>query len=668
MIRHQIRRQLDQLGFTDIVLWVNQPQAVVLIGHFGEQMVCYDCMDDHESFGGLRRRRLLRSMETRLFERADVVLTLSQGLYEKARTVVGQNRVFLVRDGADLAHFTADAPPDPAPLSMTQPIVGFVGAIYEWIDIDLIEKIARRHPDWSIVLIGPVKSRAVDRRLRPLRNVHLLGRRRYDALPGYIHQFDACLLPFIPNRHILLSDPIILYDYLACGKPVISTDFPAARSFDDVIEIANDHEAFLRCIEQAIRCDSAARAVERRRRVEPHSWDQRAADVMQVIQVQRTRHSRRAIAHLVVGPTIGGVERHALDLVRGLQDVFNLTIICGEGPLATQMREAGIRTRVVMIRHALDLIALATLIRVLREERPALLHTHDRRGNLFGWLASGFVHPFRRVATVHRSPMSDRARSRIARTAARVIDRLVLISADRIIAVSQSVANELVYHLRLPTGAMTVVHHGVDLTRFSLDPPQERCLRRTFREELAIPSAHRIVGLIGRLEPEKGHLDLLRAAPRILQDAAPVTFLFVGDGSLRRRLIQEIYRRRLTDCVRLTGYQPDIARILSELDLIVVPSLWEAFGLVVVEALAAAKPVVATAVGGIPEILTDGVTGVLVPPGNPERLAEAVVTVLSDDGRRARLGRAGRLLVEQYFTASRMVRQTCEVYSAVLRS
>jgi glycosyltransferase involved in cell wall biosynthesis len=660
LVRRAVHRHLDHLGFTEPLLWINQPQGVVLIGQFNERLVCYDCMDDHESFSGFIRRRHVRRMESDLFERADVVFTLSQALYHKARAVAAHDRVFLVRDGGDPAHFTPEAPPDPALAHLSHPLIGFVGALYEWVDAGLIAHLASQRPDWTIVLIGPVRNRKVRDRLAALPNVHLIGVQPYAALPGLIRHFDVCFLPFLRNRHIECSDPIVLYDYLACGKPVVATDFPAARSFGDAVITARDNDAFLQAVEHALDLPFSFDHVRaRRQRVMEHAWDQRTATIQQIFASIPDRRPRERLVHLVVGPSIGGVEQHVMALLGNLKFPASPALICGDGPLAERMRAAGVRTRCARIRHAGDLAGLMRLIRILRQERPSLLHTHDRRGNLFGWLAAPWGCACKRIASVHR-PLS------INRTDARryLIDRLMLGSADHVIAVSQAVATDITHRLGLREDHVSVVYPGVDLERFCHKTDSEEA-RRTLLHRWGIPSSSRLIGLIGRLEPEKGQADFLRLMLGLLRKTDRITLLMIGEGTQRAALEQYIEDHDLVPYVRLLGFQADMPRILSALDLVVAPSRWEGFGLAVVEAMAMAKPVIAHAVGGLPEIITDGWDGLLIPPHDGDRWLEAISSMLQDDPQCMAFGQRARTTVEHRFSATQMVARIQAIYDMV---
>ena len=176
--------------------------------------------------------------------------------------------------------------------------------------------------------------------------------------------------------------------------------------------------------------------------------------------------------------------------------------------------------------------------------------------------------------------------------------------------------------------------------------------------------------MIARLAPQKGHRVLFDALPRVLERVPEARVRVVGHEELSTVAELRAYAagRGVADRVAFEGFRGDVPSVLRELDLFVLPSLWEGFGLVLLEAMAAGRPVVASAVGPIPEVVVDGESGLLVPPGDPEALARAIVRVLEDAVLAERLGRAGRARVEQVFGLDRMVERTDALYQELVRA
>jgi glycosyltransferase involved in cell wall biosynthesis len=209
-----------------------------------------------------------------------------------------------------------------------------------------------------------------------------------------------------------------------------------------------------------------------------------------------------------------------------------------------------------------------------------------------------------------------------------------------------------------------VIPNGVDLSRFAAPPPS--C---GLRRELGVPEEAPLIGVVARLEPEKGHAYLLEAWPRVAAAVPDAWLAIVGEGSAERHLGARVgaMSAEAAARVRFTGRRDDVAAITAELSAAVLPSLREAQGISLLEAMARRVPVVASAVGGIPEVVTDGVDGLLVPPASPDALAEALISVARSPALRDRLGAAGYDTVRDRFSIDAQVRRIEAVYDEELQ-
>ncbi|MCH7664250.1 MAG: GT4 family glycosyltransferase PelF [Chloroflexi bacterium] len=211
-----------------------------------------------------------------------------------------------------------------------------------------------------------------------------------------------------------------------------------------------------------------------------------------------------------------------------------------------------------------------------------------------------------------------------------------------------------------PQKVMTI-YNGIDIAAYGKAVDRTAWLRM-----LSVPLDSLVVGMVGRLVPVKDHKTFFQAA-RLVLDALPtVRFLVVGDGPLESELKNDVQELGISNEVSFLGYRDDIPELMSLFDLAVISSLHESFSLVLAEANACGKAVVATRVGGIPELVEDGVTGILVPPKEPELLARAIVDLLQDSSRRQAMGLAGRARVEERFTIEKMVRSYESLYESLL--
>jgi len=283
-----LRRWVRALGFQRPILWTYNPHSEGLVGKLGDRFTVYECVDELSSAKGLVRPEVVRDQETRLIQKAGLVIVTHENLYRSKRALARE--IALIPNGAEVDHFRqASLPETRVPLEMQaipRPIVGFVGMIQYWIDMDLLRFLALSRPTWSFVLVGPRGRLARVEKLEGLPNVYLLGRKRYEDLPGYLKAFDVCLNPYVVDDTALHCSPLKLYEYLATGKPVVSVDMPEARKFDGVVRIGRDYEDILRLAQEAVDAKGEADGLvaARIRAVEPHSWDHRFQQMERVLE------------------------------------------------------------------------------------------------------------------------------------------------------------------------------------------------------------------------------------------------------------------------------------------------------------------------------------------------------------------------------------------------
>ena len=369
---------------------------------------------------------------------------------------------------------------------------------------------------------------------------------------------------------------------------------------------------------------------------------------------------RRRLLHLLSGGTVGGCEQHVLSLLSHLdRERWEPWVAVFEAqpdeaaPMAPRFREADVPTVDLGARRRTDPLALLRLGRLLRRGGFDLIHAHSLRTELAGLLWGRLLGGVPVVRTVHNTDelyVSPRYGA-LARASARLVARTIVIS--------DAVGRYLHEKGGLASDSMVRIYYGLDVRSWELEAGRVKEGGRS-----APPS----IGVVARLAPQKGHRVLFDALPRVLERVPGVVVRVVGHEELSTVAELRAYAagRGVAGHVRFEGFCEDVPRLLSELDLFVLPSLWEGFGLVLLEAMAAGRPVVASSVGPIPEVVVDGETGLLAPPEDPVALADAIVHVLLDPDLAERLGRAGRRRVEHCFGIERMVAQTDAVYQEVL--
>jgi glycosyltransferase involved in cell wall biosynthesis len=364
--------------------------------------------------------------------------------------------------------------------------------------------------------------------------------------------------------------------------------------------------------------------------------------------------------HLVLTPFRGGAEEHVLSLLTALRNYGFTPFIAAPGPLletmAPELAEFRVNSLTIDMASPLHGIRLvAQLAAMLRRERIDLVHCHSVIGSLCALPAVRIFGKQSIVETCHgrefwREGKRIKGNFWLDRQASRFV--------DRVIAVSHATARYLRESKRIPGSKIVVIRNGRDLA--SLLPPKPEASAKA-RADLGLNN-ERTVLLLGRLAQEKGHASLLDALTILGSRQPSLIALFAGTGPLEAELKARCKAAGLSYQVRFLGYRTDLPRLLAAADLVVLPSISEGLPLAAVEAHAAARPIVATETGGIPEVVVNGQTGLLVPPNDSAALAEAMHRVLSDPVLALRLGTNGRRFVEQHFDVRVQIERTMALY------
>jgi glycosyltransferase involved in cell wall biosynthesis len=295
----QIKRFMHEHAFQDPIVWIYQPEAVEILDQLPASLVLYDCVDEHAAIpyyaSSPMRQATLQRAERDLMLRADLVITTSQYLYERKREY--NPRTFLVHNVADADHF-GQAMSDEIALAdeithLPHPIVGFVGAVSGYkLDVQLLASATRAYPDWQFVFIGPIgfDDQMTDvSMLRKESNVHLMGVKPYQDLPRYMKAFDVCIIPYQINDYTMGVFPIKLFEYLASGRPVVTTNLPAFADYRDVVHVADTREDFVRLLSQAVAQDTASQRKRRLAVARENTWEKRTTQILELIaQVRET--------------------------------------------------------------------------------------------------------------------------------------------------------------------------------------------------------------------------------------------------------------------------------------------------------------------------------------------------------------------------------------------
>ncbi|HSO30612.1 MAG TPA: glycosyltransferase [Candidatus Sulfomarinibacteraceae bacterium] len=362
---------------------------------------------------------------------------------------------------------------------------------------------------------------------------------------------------------------------------------------------------------------------------------------------------RIRVVELLATGTNGGAQEHVLNLVSRIDRERYDVSVCSLSPgsAVRKLERAGISVCVIDVPD--DDLAIEAVAAHLGAIRADVVHNHMYRAEIVGTQAAwrvadaGLPRPYV-VGTVHSSRVrSEEDRAEVRRLTAKM---------DHLIAVSTSIVGKIAHEGRFGP-PISLIYNGVDLERYDHQAP---CC--TLREEYGLPAEGPIVGVVARLEAEKGHPTLIDAWPGVLAEFPDATLLVVGEGSRREALEAQAAGLGVDRSVVFTGRRDDVPAVTAALDVAVLPSYREAQGLTILEAMALSRPVVASNVGGIPEMIEDGVTGLLVPPHDSPALAGAIARLLRDHPLADTLARAGHDLVHERFCVELMARAVETIY------
>lgn len=356
---------------------------------------------------------------------------------------------------------------------------------------------------------------------------------------------------------------------------------------------------------------------------------------------------------------VGGLEKLVATLARNLnREVFDVSVVCllRKGFFSGELESEGIRVHLVAESEpdARSRLLFLKLARFLKCERPDIVHTHNTHAMIDGTLASVLARVPVRVHTDHARQFPDRVSYMITEN---LLSRYV----DRVVAVSERSKQDLVQFEKIAAKVISVVPNGADIDAGSWNRDQ-------VRQELGLRGHEFLIGTVSRLTEQKGTRFLIEALPAIVATHPEIKLVVVGDGASRKNLENQVAQLTLDRYVVFVGYQKDTEKYLTAMDLYVLPSLWEGMPIGVIEAMACSKPIVATAVGGVPEIIEDGITGHLVPPGEATGLTGAVRKCLEDREKNLRMGLAARSRYEERFTVKTMVTNYESLFFDLVRS
>jgi glycosyltransferase involved in cell wall biosynthesis len=376
--------------------------------------------------------------------------------------------------------------------------------------------------------------------------------------------------------------------------------------------------------------------------------------------------------HVITRLIRGGAQENTLLTVTGLDcRRYETVLVSGpttglEGEMESHIRESGVDLRIIpeLVRELSplrDTIALLKLFSLMKREKFDIVHTHTSKAGFLGRIAARMagvpivIHtPHGHIFYGYFGPLKNRVFI--------LLEKFAALFADRIITLTERGKREYVERRIAPADRFIPIYSGMDLSSFHPGTNPAKV-----REELGLRAKDQAVGTVGRLVPVKGHRYLIEAASQVVRVIPGVKFFLVGDGPCREELEGQVARLNLGNNVHFLGLRESgLEEIMAALDLFVLPSLNEGMGRVLIQAMALGRPVVATEVSGIPEVVKNNETGILVPPGESKALAEAIITLLRDKKRAGEMGRAGRERVNSSFTSRIMIEKIANLYEELM--
>jgi glycosyltransferase involved in cell wall biosynthesis len=367
---------------------------------------------------------------------------------------------------------------------------------------------------------------------------------------------------------------------------------------------------------------------------------------------------RIKMLHLISRIDIGGAEKQLLALLSHLdKDKYDISVwyFEGEGELKREFRDAGVETKKFKFSCPCDLSIGVRLYRDMRTAKYDIVHTHGFKADIWGGLIAKLLGVPVVISTLHNQEWYLR------NPLARLLERFFALHIfDRIIAVSEGIKRFAEQAGKLPKEKISRIYYGIDAPALKPDKG------RDIREEFGIDKGAPLIGCVGRLTEQKGHRYLIQAAKKVVEKFPEAKFLIVGKGGLEKKLRRLAGNLGLNSHIIFTGFRKDVYSIIDSLNLMVMPSVWEGLGLVLLEAMAMGKPVVAANTGGIPEIVQDGKTGILVKPGDADSLARAISRLLEEVALARKMSDTARLSVQEKFSIGRMVGAIDKIYNGLI--
>jgi sugar transferase (PEP-CTERM/EpsH1 system associated) len=537
-------------------------------------------------------------------------------------------------------------------------VVGTVGRLIPEKDIGTLLRAFKSVTDIfsnaKLVIVGdgPLKLDLKDivRELKISDKVFFLGYR--NDIPDIIGILDLFVL-----SSVFESFGIVLLEAMAAQKPVVATNIGGipdivADGVSGILVPPHDPGSLSKAIIEILNDKSraAAMGLEGCKIAQNFDTDKMAAGyqgLYEALLSKKGDHQKINIMLVVLKLDFGGAENLVINIAQKLsRNRYRLSICSLENPtsFADCLKDSGIRLISLDKKKGFDFLLPLRLAWIMRKEQVHISHTHNRCALMYGTLAAKLAGVPVVINTRHGSGVKVRY-------------KFLWKANDKIVAVCEHARNVFLENSGIDPKKVKTILNGIDIHKYK---KTEDTL--SIRRKFGIGNSEWLVGTVGRLAHEKDYLTLLKSFMNVLQEIPFCRLVMVGDGELRTKLENDVKTLGIEKKVSLIGFQHNIVEIMSVFDVFVLSSITEGLPLVIMEAMAVKAPVVATNVGGTPEVVVDGETGILVPPKDPQKMAEAIITILRNSNLAKKMGEAGRKKIEEKFNLDRMVREYEAVY------
>ena len=352
-----------------------------------------------------------------------------------------------------------------------------------------------------------------------------------------------------------------------------------------------------------------------------------------------------------------GAENVAVNIAIRLKDSDHYTpVVCATrngGVLEEKLRSNGVRYLLLKRNRFYEVHKFAPLKSLIEEENIQIIHAHMMGSNFWASMLGKFYKTPAIIAHCHAQLYS---------WGSLFIDRLISKLSDTIIVISDYEKQRLIEEEGISPSKITIIHNGIDLTGYKTEPNLD------IKRQLGLKMDSPVVGILAVFRPQKNHELFIQTADEILKKNKDVYFLLVGDGETRKQAEDLASKLGISKNCLFTGFRKDIPDVISIIDVGVLSSHWEGLPLAVLEYMASSKPVVSTSVGGVPEVVQDGLNGFLVPPGDYKTLAQKINLLLDNKDLALEMGKNGFIRVKQEFTMEAMLKNIEDLYTNILET